>query len=64
VGVYLFGRKFGDKVSFAWRSSLFASRAVSFIDKIMGYQVGDYFLFGKCNSIFIFIHRRSYKWEC
>jgi hypothetical protein len=32
---------------------LFASGAISFIDKFMGCRIGDYFLFGKCNSIFI-----------
>jgi len=33
-------------INFTWKK-------VSFIDEIMGYQVGDYFLFGKCNSISI-----------
>jgi len=59
---FVFGKSFimlGDHYCSSWRKHYF-------IDWIMGYQVGGYFLFGKVQQVLHhhFHQLRSFKWEC
>jgi hypothetical protein len=65
VGVLLYLFLFGDH-SLCLGIIFFINSDGYFIDRIMGYQVGDYFLFRKVLQVLhhLFYSRRSYKWEC